>query len=67
MLLRIEDARFAVHADASIRLLPLAIYKSDGDVGLAVVALELYRLDQHLNRAHSKHCASDAHELVNQM
>ena len=67
MLLGIEDARFAVHADASIRLLPLAVDKGDGDVGLAIVALELYRLDQHLNRAYSEYCAPDAHEFVNEM
>jgi len=67
VLLWVEDPGAAVHRDASIRCLPLAIYECQVDMRLAVMALELNRLNKHLDRAHSEHRAPQANELVDQM
>lgn len=45
MFLRIEYSASAVHTDAPVRLLPLAVYEVHLDVRFAVMALESYALD----------------------
>jgi hypothetical protein len=67
VLLGIEDAGAAIDRNAAVWRLPLSVNKIDVDVHFAVVALKLDAFDQNFNRRDSKHCASNAHEFVDQM
>ncbi len=67
VFLGVEYAGAAVDVDALVGLLPLAVDEVHLDLGLALVALKLDRLDQHLDARHPQHCPPQTYELVDQV
>lgn len=67
MLLGIEDAGAAIDRNTAIWRLPLSVNEIYVYVHFAVVALKLDALNQNSDRRDPQHCASNAHEFVDQM
>ena len=67
VLLWVKNARPTIQRDTPVGCLPLAIDEGEQYFALAVVTLELNRLNQHLDGADPKHSTAQANKLVDQV